>query len=116
VGFYTYPNPYKPGTDPRHCGSAQAPCGIVFTNLHALKSGVTDLIVKVMGTNGNPVYNSQTAGQAIHFAANDPHSQPVWKWDTRNLHGELVASGLYFFAVTDLQGNVLTKGKLVIVR
>jgi hypothetical protein len=40
----------------------------------------------------------------------------MWKWDTRNQHGAFVASGLYFYVITDLKGTPLTKGKLIIVR
>jgi hypothetical protein len=117
TGFYTYPNPYKPGKDPRHCGNpATDPCGIWFTNLHLLRRDVSDVIVKIFGMNANPVYNSQSAGAAIHFTQNDPTLKPQWKWDTRNQRGEFVASGLYFYLVTDLKGSVLTKGKLMIVR
>jgi hypothetical protein len=117
TGFYTYPNPYKPGSDPRHCrNTATDPCGIWFTNLHTLRRDVTDFVVKVFGMNANPVYNSQSKGVSIHFAQNDPSRKPQWKWDTRNQRGELVASGLYFYVVTDLKGSALTKGKLMIVR
>jgi hypothetical protein len=117
VGFYTFPNPYKPGLDPRHCSNpATDPCGIWFTNLHSLRPGITDVVVKVLGSNGNPVFNSQEAGVAIHFAANDANLKPMWKWDTRNQRGAFVASGLYFYVITDLKGSILTKGKLIIVR
>jgi hypothetical protein len=117
VGFYTFPNPYKPGIDPRHCGNpSKDPCGIWFTNLHTLKQGTNDLVVKILGMNGNPVYNSQTAGSAIHFKEGDPALKPQWKWDTRNQRGELVASGLYFYVVADIKGSPLTKGKLMIIR
>jgi hypothetical protein len=117
VGFYTFPNPYKPGPDPRHCSNpATDPCGIWFTNLHSLRAGITDVVVKVLGSNGNPVFNSQEAGIAIHFAANDANLKPMWKWDTRNQRGAFVASGLYFYVITDLKGAILIKGKLIIVR
>lgn len=117
VGFYTFPNPYKPRLDPRHCSNpATDPCGIWFTNLHTLRKGVSDLVVKILGSNGNPVYNTQQAGVTIHFSINDADEKPMWKWDTRNQRGEFVASGLYFYVITDLKGSVLTKGKLIIIR
>lgn len=117
TGFYTYPNPYKPGSDPRHCRNAATdPCGIWFTNLHLLKKGITDVIIKVFGMNANPVFSTQTAGINIHFSTSDPSLKPQWKWDTKNQRGELVASGLYFYVITDLKGSGLTKGKLMIVR
>jgi hypothetical protein len=117
TGFYTYPNPYKPGIDPRHCRNAATdPCGIWFTNLHLLRKGVNDIIVKIFGMNANPVYNTQTAGVIIHFSQSEPNLKPQWKWETKNQRGELVASGLYFYVVTDIKGSALTKGKLMIVR
>lgn len=115
TGFYTYPNPYKPGKDPRHC-SDHGPCGIWFKNLHVLKQGVNDLIIKIYSMNTNPIYNSQKAGVAIHFEESSTEFLPQWLWDTRNQSGEFVASGLYFYTVTDLKNKVLTKGKLMIVR
>jgi hypothetical protein len=63
-----------------------------------------------------PVYNSQKAGVAIHFEESSAEFLPQWLWDTRNQSGELVASGLYFYTVSDLKNKVLTKGKLMIVR
>ncbi len=115
TGFYTYPNPYKPGKDPRHC-SDHGPCGIWFKNLHVLKQGVNDLIVKVYSMNTNPVYNSQKAGVAIHFEESSTEYLPQWLWDTRNQKGEFVASGLYLYTVSDLKNKVLTKGKIMIIR
>jgi len=117
TGFYTYPNPYKPGSDPRHCRNAATdPCGIWFTNLHLLRKDVSDVVIKIFGMNANPLYNTQTAGIGIHFSVSDPGKKPQWKWDTKNQRGEFVASGLYFYAITDLKGSVLTKGKIMIVR
>jgi hypothetical protein len=115
TGFYTFPNPYKPGKDPRHCNN-NGPCGIWFKNLHVLKVGVNDLIVKIYSMNTHPVYNSQKAGDVIHFEENSSEYLPQWLWDTRNQKGELVASGLYFYTVSDLKNKVLTKGKVMIVR
>jgi hypothetical protein len=115
TGFYTFPNPYKPGKDPRHCDD-HGPCGIWFKNLHVLKNGVKDLIVKIYSMNTHPVYNSQKAGVAIHFEENSTEYLPQWLWDTRNQKGELVASGLYFYTITDIENKILTKGKIMIVR
>jgi hypothetical protein len=42
--------------------------------------------------------------------------KPEWKWDTRNQKGDLVASGLYLYAIYDPNVNVIFKGKLMIVR
>ncbi len=117
TGFYTYPNPYKPGIDPRHCSNAATdPCGIWFTNLHALRKDVNEVVIKIFGMNANPVFNTKTAGVLIHFSQTEKDQKPQWKWDTRNQRGELVASGLYFYVITDNNGKILIKGKLMIVR
>jgi len=113
IGFYTFPNPYKPGKNSRHC-SEKGPCGIWFKNLHELKRGNTDVKIRIFSMNAHPVYDSEKAGEVIHFEINK--GKPQWLWDTRNQAGELVGSGLYFYVIYDLQGNLLIKGKLLIVR
>lgn len=115
IGFYTYPNPYKPGKNKLHC-EQNGPCGIWFKNLHVLKRGINDVKIKVFSMNAHPVYDSQKDGVSIHFETNEISGKPEWLWDTRNQSGDLVASGLYLYAVYDLSGNVLIKGKLIIVR
>lgn len=117
AGFYVYPNPYKPGSDSRHCGAPGAPCGVVFKNLHTLQDRRTDqLRVRVLTMNGHPVYDSRKTGEEISISAQGFNKDPQWKWDTRNTRGNLVASGLYFFLVLDAHGKTLGKGKLLIVR
>lgn len=64
--------------------------------------------------NAHPVFDSEKAGEIIHFEV--AKGKPQWLWNTRNQAGELVGSGLYFYVIYDLQGNVLIKGKLMIVR
>jgi hypothetical protein len=113
--FYTFPNPYKPGVDPRHC-SAGGPCGIWFKNLHVLKSGISEVSIKIFSMYAHPLYSTQAAGMKIRFQTGNPQLRPEWKWDTRNQHGDLVASGLYLYAVYDPNNNVIMKGKLMIVR
>lgn len=113
IGFYTYPNPYKPGKNHKHCNE-KGPCGIWFKNLHELKRGNTDVKIRIFSMNAHPVFDSEKAGEVIHFEVTK--GKPQWLWNTRNQAGELVGSGLYFYVVYDLQGNVLIKGKLIIVR
>jgi hypothetical protein len=113
IGFYTYPNPYKPGKNHKHC-SAKGPCGIWFKNLHELKRGIADVKIRIFSMNAHPVFDSEKAGETIHFEFNK--GEPQWLWNTRNQAGELVGSGLYFYVIYDLKGNVLIKGKLMIVR
>ncbi|MBD3344694.1 MAG: hypothetical protein GF401_06495 [Chitinivibrionales bacterium] len=115
VGFYVYPNPYKSGKNSRHCGLPNAPCGIWFKNLHSWANSGSVRIV-IMNMKGYPVFDTDKANIAITFREGDPDSKPQWKWDTRNQAGEDVASGLYFFAIYDAEGDALTKGKLMIVR
>lgn len=115
IGFYTYPNPYKPGKERLHC-KQNGPCGIWFKNLHALREGISDVKIKIFTMNAHPVYDSQKDRQVIHFKTSDTSEKPEWLWDTRNQSGELVASGLYVYIIYDLEGNVLLKGKLIIVR
>jgi hypothetical protein len=113
--FYTYPNPYKPGIDPRHCG-ASGPCGIWFKNLHVLKEGVSEVAITIFSIYAHPIFSTKTAGITIKFKAGNADMKPQWKWDTRNQRGDLVASGLYLYAIYDGNGKVLLKDKLMIVR
>ncbi len=115
MGFYTYPNPYKPGKDPRHC-SAGGPCGIWFKNLHSLKRGVRDISVKIYDMNANVILDTKRKVGLIHFETGNIQSVPQWFWDTRNMKGELVASGLYMYVIFDKNGKMLLKDKLAIVR
>jgi hypothetical protein len=61
IGFYTYPNPYKPGKDPRHCNS-NGPCGIWFKNLHVLKTGNRSVIIKIYSINAYQIFDSDKSG------------------------------------------------------
>ncbi len=115
TGFYTYPNPYKPGKDLRHC-NANGPCGIWFKNLHVLKRGINDVKIRIFDMNSNPVFDSKKKNILIHFETGDPSHAPQWLWDTRNMKNELVASGLYIYVIYDLKGQILLKDKLIIVR
>ncbi|MBD3419924.1 MAG: hypothetical protein GF398_07400 [Chitinivibrionales bacterium] len=117
VSFYTYPNPYKPGADTRHCGNPGAPCGIWFKNLHSLyPQGGNEVAVVILSIKGHPLFDTRAAGDAIRFRPGSGELRPQWKWNTANQKGDLVASGLYFYIVYDPAGNALAKGKLMIVR
>lgn len=115
VGFYTYPNPYKPGTDKRHCGN-EGPCGIWFKNLHALGNDIDEVAITVFSMSAHPVYSSRKAGERIRFSAGGAENLPQWLWDTRNDKDELVATGLYLYAIYDRNNRMLKRGKLIIVR
>jgi hypothetical protein len=120
VGFYTFPVPYKPSLDKRHCSGdfPNAPCGIWFKNLHVLDKSRKNTEVRIAITTlaTDVVFDSRAAGQRIRFRQGVRDEKPQWKWDTRNQAGQLVASGIYFFVVYDTKGRVLKKGKLMIVR
>lgn len=112
TGFYTYPNPYKPGKDPRHCRD-NGPCGIWFKNLHSLEKGAIDFRVCIYSIKGWPVFDSKKAGVTIRL---NPGDKPQWLWNTNNDKGEPVASGIYFYSIFDGNDKVLLKAKLMIVR
>jgi hypothetical protein len=115
IGFYTFPNPYKPATDPRHC-SNNGPCGIWFKNLHTLAKELDEVEIRIYTMNAHPVFDSGKKGTMIRFSDHGAENLPQWKWNTRNGRGELVATGIYLYAIFDTGGNVLKKGKLIIVR
>jgi hypothetical protein len=112
TGFYTYPNPYKPGHDPRHCRD-NGPCGIWFKNIHTLTTQTTDFRIRIFSMKSLPVYDTKSGGDDLNFT---PGKEPQWLWDTRNQRGDLVASGLYFYIVYDALNKALVKGKMLIVR
>lgn len=135
VEFYTYPNPFR-SSNSRHfskecCGGTlsrygrcrEVPCGIVFKNLHALRKGINDIRVRIFNMNTHLVFDSESArtsdnpGLPIHFSEADTTSVPEWTWYTKNSDGDLVASGIYFYIISDKKdGKNLLKGKLIIVR
>ena len=115
IGFYTYPNPYKPRINPRHCTDG-GPCGIWFKNLHTLGNGITEVAIAVFSQTAHPVFDSRKNGRRIQFGTGAEDELPQWLWDTRNNRGEPVATGLYLYAVYDGKGKVLQRGKIIIVR
>ena len=109
-GFYTYPNPFKPGSNRRHRDLG----GIWFKNLHSLgKRGVVqDIKIRVFSINTHPVFESGM----IHFEEHNLDQRPEWFWNTRNNRGDNIASGVYLYAIYDNKDKVILKGKLLIVR
>ncbi len=117
VGFYTFPNPYKPGINSAHCGAFGAPCGIWFKNLHALKpEPLKNVSICIFSLLGNPVFDSKKAGVVIPVVAGDPNTLPQWKWGATNQNGVPVVAGPYFYCILDENNTLLIKGKILIVR
>jgi hypothetical protein len=112
VGFYTYPNPYKPGIDSRHRREG----GVWFKNLHTLEPGLTDVIIRIYTMNTHPVFDSEKAGIRIHFEEDNPDALPSWKWEAVNTRGSRVATGVYLYGIFDPDEKLLIKGKLLVVR
>ena len=110
TGFYTYPNPYKPGSDARH----RALGGIWFKNLHNL-TGEARVKLRVFSMTTHPVFDSDKAGTPVIFDETS-ETGPQWFWNTCNNKGEPLGSGVYPFAIYDSKDKVLAKGKLLIVR
>lgn len=115
IGFYTYPNPYTPNSNSRHCKD-NGPCGIWFKNLHTLSEDIYEVRIRIYSMNAHPVFDTHRTGVSIRFNANGTEELPQWKWDTRNNRGDLTASGIYLYTISDVKGTLLKKGKLVIAR
>jgi len=115
LGFYTFPNPYKPGSDRRHCAD-NGPCGIWFKNLHTLAAEIDEVHITVFSMTAHPLFDTRRRGGPIRFGLNGEGALPQWLWDTRNNHGELVASGLYLYTIYSVGGRILRTGKLIIAR
>jgi hypothetical protein len=81
--------------------------------MHTLTTGMLDFRVRIFTVKSFPVYDTKNGSDDLSFS---PGEEPQWRWDTRNQHGELVASGLYFYIVYDAHDKALVKGKMLIVR
>jgi len=118
--FYTYPIPYKPSLDPRHCSGAipESPCGIWFKNLHLLDpSGITtSLRIVVYNMNTHPVFSTKSAGIELPIDTQRGTGIKEWKWHTKNQMDHEVATGIYFYVIYNQKNKALKKGKLLIVR
>jgi hypothetical protein len=110
-GFYTYPNPFKPGSDPRHRNLG----GIWFKNLHALanqRGALSTVTIRIYTMNTHRVVESGP----VNFQDGNPEKKPEWFWNTTNGRGAPVSTGVYFYIIYDAQNKMLLKGKILIVR
>lgn len=115
TGFYTFPNPFRPSRNPRHCPSP-AECGIWFKNLHTIDPDVVELRIRIFTMKALPVYDTKAAGVRVFFQPESAVHRPIWLWNTRNQAGAEVASGVYFYVIYDINDRALKRGKLMIVR
>jgi len=83
------PNPFKPATVPN----------ITFDGM----------------TNGATVKIFNLAGELV-FSAEDTDNNGIVTWDGTNAAAEEVASGVYYYAITDANGNKPATGKFLLIR
>ncbi len=88
---HAFPNPYKPNSNIGHTD-------VIFTNLTAGAK------VQIFTVAGEPVYSKDTPA-----GTNQLH------WTAINDDGSLVASGVYYFLITDNAGHKKT-GKVAVIR
>lgn len=84
---YTYPNPVRPG----------------FQGEVTVKGLPNDADVKITDIVGNLIFQTKASGG-------------VAKWDTRNMKGKYVASGVYIVLLANRDGSETRQTKIAIVR
>lgn len=84
---YSYPNPVRPG----------------FNGEVTIKGLPNNADVRIVDVVGNLIYKTTAAGG-------------VAKWDTRNMRGKLVASGIYLVLMTNRDASETKQTKIAIVR
>lgn len=84
---YSYPNPVRPG----------------FKGEVTIKGLPVDADVRIVDINGNLIYKTKAAGG-------------VAKWDTNNMKGKPVASGIYLVLMTNRDFTQSKQTKIAIVR
>lgn len=88
---HVYPNPFKPNSDLGHTV-------LTFTNL------TPSAKVQIFTVAGEPV-----------FEATVPSAATTYQWNSFDQDGSPVASGIYFYLLTDPTGN-MKKGKFAVMR
>lgn len=84
---YAYPNPVRPG----------------YNGEVTIKGLPVDADVRIVDITGNLIYKTKSAGG-------------VAKWDTKNMKGKLVASGIYLVLMTNQDFTQSKQTKIAIVR
>ena len=84
---YTYPNPVRPG----------------FTGDVTIKGLPNEADVRIVDVVGNLVFKTKASGG-------------VAKWDTRNMNGKYVASGIYLVLMSNQDASETKQTKIAIVR
>lgn len=84
---YSYPNPVRPG----------------FTGNVTIKGLPNDADVRIVDVVGNLIYNTKAAGGVV-------------QWDTKNLKGKPVASGIYLVLMSNRDASETKQTKIAIVR
>lgn len=84
---------------------------LAFPNPYIIDSGDDILKFNFAGIGKVSIYN--TAGETVRELVLDPRFDSYW--NGRNQNGEPVASGVYFFVITDSEGNV-GRGKFLLIR
>ncbi|SMC31821.1 Por secretion system C-terminal sorting domain-containing protein [Moheibacter sediminis] len=84
---YSYPNPVRPG----------------FNGNVVIKGLPNDADVRIVDVVGNLIYNTKAAGG-------------IAQWDTKNLKGKPVASGIYLVLMTNRDASETKQTKIAIVR
>jgi hypothetical protein len=88
---HPYPNPFKPNT-----------AGLGHTNI--IFTGLPDASrIRIVDMAGEPVFDRQMPAGEFEFI-----------WDATNSSGKLLASGVYFYIISNENGT--KKGKLSIIR
>ncbi|MCG3204108.1 MAG: hypothetical protein KCHDKBKB_00811 [Elusimicrobia bacterium] len=88
---HAYPNPFKPNSNLGHSS-------VTFTDLSPGSK------VQIFTIAGEPVFSKETASGAFSLV-----------WDAKNEDGEPVASGIYYYLISDTAGHK-KDGKIAVIR
>lgn len=98
--FHVWPNPFKPTDGIKENGEFGAGKDYEFI----IFSGVSDVKIYTM--------TSELARESID---SEIDNTGIWKWDAKNNEGQLVATGIYIYLITDKNGNSQS-GRIAVIR